>query len=418
MQGQFQFMKNPIKILLLIFAGEAIFLLPFVLARVFRPTFLAVFELTNVELGKCYSTYGIVALISYLTGGALADRYEPRKLMAVALILTAIGGFYMASILGLETLQILYGYWGFTTIFLFWSAMIKATRSWGGLTQQGKAFGFLEGGRGFIAASLGALGVWIFASFLPTAVTDADLSTRKEAFQWVIRIAATFCMLVGVLVYFFLQDGNNLTKANRSDSITDIKNAFSLPAVRMLMIIVLSAYIGYKITDVFSLYAAEIMGYDEVTAAKVGSYQMYLRPLICVMVGLFADRWQNTRVLFGSFLLMLLGALLFASGKVTAAATGLFIITLILTATGTYTLRAVYFAAMQEGEIPFELTGTAVGLISVIGYTPDIFIGPIMGYFLDGSPGIWGHQQLFIFLAIFAFIGSLATYRFKKTAVD
>ena len=68
--------------------------------------------------------------------------------------------------------------------------------------------------------------------------------------------------------------------------------------------------------------------------------------------------------------------------------------------------------------LPFELTGTAVGLISVIGYTPDIFIGPIMGYFLDGSPGIWGHQQLFIFLAIFAFMGSLATYRFKKTAVD
>ena len=41
--------------------------------------------------------------------------------------------------------------------------MIKATRNWGGLSSQGKAFGFLEGGRGAVAASIGALGIFIFA---------------------------------------------------------------------------------------------------------------------------------------------------------------------------------------------------------------------------------------------------------------
>ena len=29
------------------------------------------------------------------------------------------------------------------------------------------------------------------------------------------------------------------------------------------------------------------------------------------------------------------------------------------------------------------LTGTAVGVISIIGYTPDIFSGPLIGYFID-----------------------------------
>jgi hypothetical protein len=32
------------------------------------------------------------------------------------------------------------------------------------------------------------------------------------------------------------------------------------------------------------------------------------------------------------------------------------------------------------------LTGTAVGLVSLTGYTPDIFAGPAMGYLLDNSP--------------------------------
>ena len=38
----------------LIAAGEAVFLLPFVLARVFRPTFLDVFGVTNLQLGTVF----------------------------------------------------------------------------------------------------------------------------------------------------------------------------------------------------------------------------------------------------------------------------------------------------------------------------------------------------------------------------
>ena len=90
--------------------------------------------------------------------------------MALALFLTALGGFYMYTLPSFEALRLLYAYWGFTSIFLFWSAMIKATRAWGGQAHQGKAFGFLEGGRGFFAASLGTLGVLIFAWVIPSEI--------------------------------------------------------------------------------------------------------------------------------------------------------------------------------------------------------------------------------------------------------
>ncbi len=42
---------------------------------------------------------------------------------------------------------------------------------------------------------------------------------------------------------------------------------------------------------------------------------------------------------------------------------------LIITFIAVYTLRGVYFALIQETKIPLGLTGTAVGVISVIGYT-------------------------------------------------
>ena len=172
-------MQNPLRILILILSGEAIFLLPFVLARVFRPTFLAVFELSNTQLGSCYSLYGIVALICYFLGGTVDDHFPPRKLMALALFLTALGGFYMYTLPSFEALRLLYAYWGFTSIFLFWSAMIKATRAWGGQAHQGKAFGFLEGGRGFFAASLGTLGVLIFAWVIPSEIGTISLDERQ-----------------------------------------------------------------------------------------------------------------------------------------------------------------------------------------------------------------------------------------------
>ena len=140
-----------LSILLLIISGELVFILPYLLSRVFRPTFLDVFNLTNTELGSLFSVYGTVALFSYIFGGSLADRYLPGKLIAISLLLTSLGGLVIATFPSLLIMQIIYGYWGFTSVFLFWSAMIKATRIWGGNKNQGQAFGFLDGGRGLVA---------------------------------------------------------------------------------------------------------------------------------------------------------------------------------------------------------------------------------------------------------------------------
>jgi hypothetical protein len=118
--------------------------------------------------------------------------------------------------------------------------------------------------------------------------------------------------------------------------------------------------------------------------------------------------------MINGFVIMLVGALLFASGLVKSGASLFFILSLITTTTGVYVLRTLYFAVFQEGYIPLGLTGTAVGVISVVGYTPDIFIGPIMGYLLDESPGLYGHQQVFMVLSVFSILGVFAAIKFSR----
>ena len=409
-------------LLLLILAGESVFIIPFVLSRVFRPTVLEAFNLDNLELGICFSVYGIVALLSYLFGGPLADKFPPRKLIAVALWLTALGGLVYATFPSYGVLKILYGYWGFTTIFLFWAPMIKAARVWGGSSSQGKAFGFLDGGRGLVGALFGLMGVLIFSLFITVEVSQATVSESRAAFRYVILVSAGIVVMVGLLVWFFMKMDPKKEKEVILEKITisQIKEVLRLPSVWLLMIIILCAYVGYKITDVFSLYAQDVMLYDQVQSAQVGTFLLFVRPVIGVLIGVLADRTDTTYWLVVSFVVSFLGALLFATGIISDSSTALFFSSILVVATGVYAARSLYFAVMERGQIPLVLTGTAVGLISLIGYTPDIFAGPAMGFLLENSPGAVGHQHVFWMLAIFSFIGGIAAlyyfqlYRKKK----
>lgn len=412
--------KQPLQnILLLILAGEAIFVLPFVLARVFRPTFLDVFELNNLELGICFSIYGIIAMLSYLFGGIITDMFKPRKLMATALILTAAGGLVMATYPSYDVMKLLFGYWGFTTIFLFWAALIKATRIWGGTKKQGTAFGFLDGGRGLVAAGFGSLGVLVFSIFIDVDPAEATIEQRKFAFRNIILLTSFLVTLIGILVYFFMKTDNYSHNSNTMSSskmgYTNLKLVLKIKSVRQLMIIVLCAYVGYKITDIFSLYAKEVMLYDEIEAAQVGALLLYIRPIIGITIGLLADRTKASLWLMIGFIVMLIGALLFSSGSIEGDAIGYFFLSLIIVATGTYAVRVLYFATLEEAKIPITITGTVIGAISLIGYTPDIFVGPTIGYLLDNSPGKTGHQHVFIMLSVFAFIGLITSIMFRRT---
>jgi nitrate/nitrite transporter NarK len=403
-------------LLLLILAGEAVFILPFVLSRVFRPTVLETFGLDNTQLGLCFSVYGLIALVSYFFGGPLADKFAPRKLMAVALWMTALGGVLYSTFPSYLFLKILYGYWGFTTIFLFWAPMIKATRIWGGKQSQGKAFGFLDGGRGLVGALFGTLGVFIFSLFLKNEIDLAGLEERQEAFRYVILVSSAIISVVGILVWFFMKTKEELQEDYTLDqiSVAQVGKVLRLPAVWLLMVIILCAYVGYKATDVLSLFAQDVMKYDQVNAAKVGTSLLFMRPVIGITVGFLADRSRTTFWLLISFILSFFGALIFASGIIAPGFNAFFFLSILILASGVYAARALYFAVMERGKIPVAITGTAVGLISLVGYTPDIFAGPLIGVLLDNNPGESGHQLVFLMLSGFALVGGIAAWMYVR----
>ena len=403
-----------LSITLLILSGELIFLLPYVLARVFRPTFLEVFNLSNLQLGGLFSVYGTVAILSYLYGGVISDKFQPKILIAISLFFTAFGGLVLSTYPSYLILQILWGYWGFTTVFLFWGAMIKATRVWGGSKNQGEAFGLLDGGRGLVAASMGTLGVLIFSVFLTNDIELASLVERKNAFRYVILFLSFIVFVTGILVIVLMETSQEGVINKNASLIPNIKSVLKIPSVWLIMFIIISAYVGYKVTDIYSLYASDVMDFDNLEAANIGSLQLYLRPLVCLLIALFANEKSYIHLIIIGFIIMLVGALIFSLGIVQVDMNYVFFFSLIVVATGTYAIRALYFSLMQEGHVPLVLTGTAVGVISVVGYTPDIFASPVIGYLLDTYPGILGHQYVFSMLVVFSIIGLWTSLKFSK----
>jgi nitrate/nitrite transporter NarK len=159
--------------------------------------------------------------------------------------------------------------------------------------------------------------------------------------------------------------------------------------------------------------------WEEVEAARFVANAAWLRPVAALLAGLIADRFRASASLAVLFVLAAMSYVYLGLADGEASLRGIIVANLALSVAAVYGLRGVYLAAMEEARVPLQHTGGAVGLISVVGYTPDIFFAPIAGRLLDASPGLAGHQHYFLLLAGIAALGSVCSFSlYRRLAGD
>ncbi len=384
---------------------------------------LEMFNLTATQLGAAQGIYGIVAMLAYFPGGLLADRFPAYKLMSLSLWITALSGLYMSTFPDAFELMLLFGFFGFSTILLFWGALIRATREWGRKHEQGLAFGLLEGGRGLLAVILASLGVLLFQISFSQGYDSATFTEKQHIFQIVILGYSLVTALVGVYVWFvfrgfFHQQQAPNEKPFWAQTVNNITFILSTPSVWLQSIIVVCAYVGYKGFDNYSLYAVDVYGYDEIEAAKLITLGSWMRPVAAITIGLIADRFHALKMLCVCFFILLCADSYFAFTTPDITLTWVLFINVLLTCIAIFGLRSLYFAIFEETKLSPAVTGSAVGLVSVIGFTPDVFVLYVAGLLIDSSPGIAGHQHFFMFLTAFAFVGFIASTILTRLATS
>ena len=75
-----------------------------------------------------------------------------------------------------------------------------------------------------------------------------------------------------------------------------------------------------------------------------------------------------------------------------------------------YAVRGLIWAVLQDCPIPTYLTGTAIGFISIMGYSSDIYIPQVSSYLLSTYADQAGYQLFFAYIAVASVIGFGATW--------
>lgn len=390
--------RNFWAIIIVAFGGAIIYGLPY-FRYDYYDAYLEVYHLTDLQMGVFGSILGVFGMISYLFGGIVADRFSTRTILTVSLIGTGLGGFVHLLPLSYGALVCLYAFWGISSLFAFWPCCIKAVRILSGHGDQGKAFGFFEGGRG-IGAALMASGAVVAFRIGAGQLEDQVLGMRAA-----IIFYSVLTILMGVLAWFTVKD----EKMEKSDRVTfkGIGELLRMPAVWIISIVTLCNYVFTLSLYYFTPYMTEILGAAVTFAAAVAASKRWFSLLGNVGGGIITDKVGTGRMLFISFLAIAVGTvamlLLPQASSSIWPFTILFIVIYIF-----YNVNyAMTWAMMDEGAIPERLSGSAAGLISTIGYLPEIFVSLVAGATLEKYSGVTGYQRYFAFVTVMMVIGTV-----------
>lgn len=410
--------KRYFQIILLILAAGSIY--PMLYMRTnFQTSITSVFGMSVEELSNLYMILGMMFIVGYIPSGWLADRFSPRILISFSLAATGVIGLYYAQIPSKENLKIVFFIGGVTTVFTFWSSLIKGIKLLAKKNEQARVFGFLDGGRGVVEAILGTVAVSLFAIIVKGQ--EGNMVLTKNALQTVIYMYTFLCIILGIFIFIFMDketmpaDGEPQVKIEKEKNtfFADLKKMIMIKEIWLVMAIIFCGYSVYWTVYYFSAYLQINHGATAVFAGYVSVVILWMRPIGGIGGGFLGDKLGKPIVLG---LAMLIESVMLVAGGFLPGSFGIILLSgiVIIAALMGYAIRGLYWSILDDCEIPPSILGFAIGIISFIGYTPDIFIpfysGKIFTAYKDGP---MAYSLYFLVSAGFGVLGFLICLYFN-----
>ena len=364
--------------------------------------------LTHTQMGNIWSVYGIVASISYIVGGWLADRYNGKMLIGISLTGVVACGFYLRSLPSYYMLMLTYALMGVFAIGTYYAVSIKIVTKVGTHIGQGKAFGTYWTLIYLVNALATLINIWQINYF-------GDESRRVYRFALMV-----FIVLSAIAFAFFMsiyKEGNSGSEADRPPA-SFLEMCGSLKDIRVISI-ALIVFTNYLIMSSFSYFVPYMRNYLGYTQAEVLAVNLIrgevLGTVATFVVGVITDRIHSALKLIRTASLIaaaILIALVLATGE--GVDRLIPVILLILVNSVISGSKGVTMVIPTEVKIPPSRIGQVVGIVSFIGYLPDAFYYTFAGKIIDAR-GNDGYSLLFMISAAIAVICSLICHRLYKS---
>ncbi len=445
---------------LIALGGGTIYLVPYLLNQ-YMNQLTTTLGVSESDVSLLVTIYGVVSLLFYIPGGWVADRFSTKLLFSFSMVGTGLLSVWYALVgisgsgVDFSQLYIIHALFAVTTVLTFWSAFVKGVNLMGSKKEQAKLYSRCDVMRniigcicGFISVGLG--GITIASSiFIPNGAT---------IFFTIIFYACIY-ILTGVLCAFLLpgewiqkstkrnMDGmfeftpmgsdhiyvcktkeqlkkvkkdsrNHFWKQVGIDLVLSLKN----PNMWLISLLIFFTMNCYTAINGFGTTFTSAYGID----SSVGSYLSYLynygTPIIgALLFGWIATKrtrnsskaiiWTNIPLvaLIAAMLIIALSVKTVGEGNDNAQVAGIIgVIILAISMIFIGGSRGIYWSTMTETKIPLSIVGIASGLISIIGFSKDVWAYPAIAAMMDPYKGATTYShEAFVWLYVFALINAI-----------
>lgn len=363
--------------------------------------------LSHTQIGAALSVYGLVQIIGNFASIYLADRFSKRIMISGSLVGIGLIGVYIS------TFPPYYGIllaWGLLSVFgevLYWPVLLKAIRLLGDETEQGRLFGFLEAGRGVVDTIVAFSALGIFAM----------LGKGSGALRGAILFYSAAVIVTGIISYMLVEDDKVIAKegekVNKNKLALDgVIQAVKMPEIWVVSLTIASIYSVYCGLTYFIPFLKDIYGMPVTLVGAYGIINQYGLKMVGGPVGgmlvdkKFKSATKFLRVALVIATIAMVGFTVLPhetmnvyAGMVCTLGFGAII----------FSMRAVFFAPVDEIKVPRHISGAAMSIACIFGYCPQMFAFTLYGSMLDKHPGLVGYKMVFSTMAGFAVLGVVIT---------
>ena len=393
-------------LVVLISMGSSIIYAPMYLKNVFYDPLMQALGATNADLGLMVSAYGIAAMICYLPSGIVADKFRMRTLAWVGFITTAVLVFVYAMLPSVQVCLVLFVLMGVTSILIWWGTRFKVIRLCCEENEYASKIGISYSIYGVTGLVIGLINAAIIAAISGSAGVQAMLI-----------FLGVVIALLGVISFFLIPDfKGEINKDAKLFSLKEAVQAIKHPGVIWACVAYFCVYAVYQGATYTTPYLTQCFNADGNLVNVVGLIRTYGIGLIAgPVVGFIATKIKSpSKAIMGGLILSvaaLVGFILFPQDPSGAVVASVLVVVFGFTTYGAFSIGS---SPLSEVKIPMAIFGTASGLLSVVGFLPDVFIHTWYGGLIDAQ-GTQAFSAIFGFEIMFAVIGCFCLVMVLRT---
>ncbi|WP_418864414.1 MFS transporter [Slackia exigua] len=383
-------------LIILISMGSSVVYTPMYLKNIFYDPLMQAIGCSNADLGMMVSMYGIAAVVCYLPSGIVADKFRMRTLATVGFVGTAALTFVYAALPSLVVCYIIFLGMGITSILIWWGTRYKVIRLCCEENEYSQKIGISYSIYGLAGLVVGLVNTAIVASF-----ADAVTGVRV-----MIVFLGAILLIMGVLSYILIPDFKG--EISQNSGLFDLKDAveaFKWPGVIWAALTMFFVYSVYQGATYTTPYMTQAFGADDTLVNVIGLIRTYGIGLLAgPVVGWLATKIKSASKAMVICFLLSIGLLIGFIIMPTTAGVAVVASMVVLFGFTTYGAFSIGSSPLSEIKMPMRIFGTATGLLSVIGFMPDMFIHAWYGSMIDAK-GLDAYPQIFGIETALAVVG-------------